>query len=297
MKTLSADLQSHIQSGITTLANCWILKRTDGRQFGFTDHDEPLLVNGLVCEPATGMTGSEIRQSEGFASDDQDVSGIISSDMISEADLMSGRYDGARVETWRVNWQDANQKVLLRTGYLGEVRRAGGNFQTEVRGLSVALEQERGRLYQYSCDAVFGDHRCGIDLSRPDMRFEGSIVEIVSPTELIVSFSTKPQAGRLALGQLTMLSGKAASMTSDILNHQSDHAGERLEMWLPYHAEVAVGDRVRAHVGCNKCFTTCRDVFANQINYRGFPHIPGNDFVLSSPEQHKVRDGSTVIED
>lgn len=297
MKVLSSELKSHLQSGTTTLASCWILKRTDGYTLGFTDHDEPLLVNGTPCEPATGMTGSETRQSEGFASDDQDISGIISSDKISEVDMMSGRYDGATVETWRVNWQDVDQKLLLRTGYLGEIRRTGETFQTEIRGLSVALEQERGRIYQYSCDAVFGDSRCGIDLARPDLSFEGSIVEIASPTELVVSFATAPPSGRLALGQLCVLSGQASSMTFDVLNHHRDGAGDRLEMWLPCHGEIAVGDVVRVYVGCNKCFATCRDVFANQVNYRGFPHIPGNDFVLSSPEQHKVKDGSSLMEE
>ena len=34
---------------------------------------------------------------------------------------------------------------------------------------------------------------------------------------------------------------------------------------------------------CDKRFETCRDVFANAVNFRGFPHLPGQDFVLSGP--------------
>jgi len=34
---------------------------------------------------------------------------------------------------------------------------------------------------------------------------------------------------------------------------------------------------------CDKRFATCRDRFANGINFRGFPHIPGNDFVIAYP--------------
>ena len=30
---------------------------------------------------------------------------------------------------------------------------------------------------------------------------------------------------------------------------------------------------------------TCRDRFDNVVNFRGFPHIPGNDFVISYPVQ------------
>lgn len=34
---------------------------------------------------------------------------------------------------------------------------------------------------------------------------------------------------------------------------------------------------------CDKRFETCRDVFGNTENFRGFPHMPGTDFVLSGP--------------
>ncbi len=34
---------------------------------------------------------------------------------------------------------------------------------------------------------------------------------------------------------------------------------------------------------CDQRFETCRDVFANTENFRGFPHMPGSDFVLAGP--------------
>ena len=34
---------------------------------------------------------------------------------------------------------------------------------------------------------------------------------------------------------------------------------------------------------CDQRFETCRDVFANTDNFRGFPHMPGTDFVLAGP--------------
>lgn len=42
---------------------------------------------------------------------------------------------------------------------------------------------------------------------------------------------------------------------------------------------------------CDKRFSTCRDVFANAQNFRGFPHMPGNDAVISGPGEK--RDGSS----
>lgn len=297
MKSLTPDLAAHLQTGATTLATCWILKRTDGFTLGFTDHDEPLTLKEVTCEPATGMTGSEMRQSQGFASDDQDISGILSSSAISETDLISGRYDGATIETWRLNWQSPEQKLHLRTGYLGEVKRTETSFQAEIRGLSVAMEQERGRIYQYGCDATCGDQRCGLDLTRPDLHFDGTIIAVASRTNLTVNFTNRPSAGRLDLGQMTLLSGEAEGMVFDIMSHNHADEHDQLELWLPLHGDVAPGDQVRVQVGCDKNFATCRDIYANQQNFRGFPHIPGNDFVLSAPDQHQVRDGSTLMKE
>lgn len=41
---------------------------------------------------------------------------------------------------------------------------------------------------------------------------------------------------------------------------------------------------------CDQRFETCRDVFSNSENFRGFPHLPGTDFVLSGPSDG-VNDG------
>ena len=36
---------------------------------------------------------------------------------------------------------------------------------------------------------------------------------------------------------------------------------------------------------CDHSLATCRDVFANVSNFRGFPHLPGPDFILSGPAE------------
>ena len=297
MKTLPPALQEHIQSGVTTLATCWILRRSDGAAIGFTDHDLSLTVQDVLCEPQAGLTGSEIRQSDGFASDDQDISGILVSDRITEADLISGRYDAATIETWRVNWQDTQQSVLLRKGYLGEIKRDRQAFQAEVRGLSVELEQERGRIYQSGCDATLGDARCGVDLAASGLSFEGYINATPSLTDMELMLASRPESGHLCMGRMDILSGKGQGMSFDILSHSAVGEIDRIELWTALHTDISLGDQVCVSVGCDKCFSTCRSRFANQLNFRGFPHIPGNDFVLSFPGQAQDKDGSALMVD
>src|SRR5262249_59559514 len=103
------------------------------------------------------------------------VSSPLRSDRLNEDDLAAGLYDDAAVEIWRVNWADTGQRVLMRAGSLGEVRRSGAAFTAEVRGLAHYLNQPKGRLYQSGCDADLGDARCGLDLANPAFRGTGTL--------------------------------------------------------------------------------------------------------------------------
>ena len=37
------------------------------------------------------------------------------------------------------------------------------------------------------------------------------------------------------------------------------------------------GDTFSVFAGCDKTFATCKAKFDNALNFRGFPHLPGND--------------------
>jgi uncharacterized phage protein (TIGR02218 family) len=48
-------------------------------------------------------------------------------------------------------------------------------------------------------------------------------------------------------------------------------------------AEVEPGCRVELRDGCDKRFETCVTRFANAVNFRGEPHLPGNDLLMRYP--------------
>ena len=111
MKTLVPALQAHLDEGTTTLAWCWRIARADGVTFGFTDHDLTLSFDGTAFEPESGLTASEVRSGSDLSVDAQDAEGVLSSDRITETDILDGRWDNAEVEVWRVNWADTGQRV------------------------------------------------------------------------------------------------------------------------------------------------------------------------------------------
>ena len=126
MKTIAPDLQAHLDEATTTLAWCWRITRADGVAFGFTDHDRTLTFDRTDFEPESGLTASEVRSGSDLSVDAQDAEGVLTSDRITETDILDGRWDNAEVEVWRVNWSDTGQRVLLRRVLAGGCRR--GHF-------------------------------------------------------------------------------------------------------------------------------------------------------------------------
>lgn len=281
MKDLPAGLAAQLASGVTTLCWCWRLNRRDGIVQGFTDHDRDVEFDGTVFEAAAGFTASEVRDSVGLSVDNLEVTGALSSERLAEADLAAGLYDDARVEIFRVDWQEPENRVLMRTGSLGEVRRAGLGFAAEVRGLAHYLQQQEGRVFQYTCDADLGDARCRADISGPAFIATGAILSVSSQRRFSVSGLDEFASGWFSRGLLTFTGGAAASQDIEVKAHVQLAGRVEIELWEPARGPLTVDQPFSVMAGCDKTLATCRGRFSNAVNFRGFPQMPGNDFVTA----------------
>jgi uncharacterized phage protein (TIGR02218 family) len=279
MKTLAAGLSAHLVSGATTLCWCWRLTRRDGTVLGFTDHDRDLTFDATTFEAAAGFTASDMKDAVGLSVDNLEVESALASGRLEENDLAAGLYDDASVEIFRVNWQDTAQRVLMRSGTLGEVRRSGTAFTAEVRGLAHYLNQPRGRLFQYTCDADLGDARCGVDLTAAGFRGSGAIAEIESARRFLAAGLGAFADAWFTRGLLRFTSGANAGRAIEVKAHRLTAGVASLELWQEPPVPIAIGEGFTVAAGCDKLFATCRIKFANSVNFRGFPHMPGNDFL------------------
>lgn len=279
MRNLPPGLQTHLDSRTTTLCHCWRLRLRSGETLGFTDHDEDISFDGTLFEAAAGFTGSEIESSLGLAVDNLEARGALQSAKLDEARLKAGDFDHAEAEIWRVNWRDVSQRVLLRKGHLGEVTHGGSAFAAELRGLSHLLGQTRGRLYQYGCDAELGDQRCGVNLLNPAFSDAGT-VQSVNGAELVlqaIGFADD-WATR---GLIRFDDGAGAGKSLAVKRHRLLNGVTYVSLWAAPPFAVNAGDAVTLFAGCDKQFATCRAKFSNAVNFRGFPHMPGTDFVMA----------------
>ena len=279
MKTLAPGLDAHLATGATTLCWCWRLTRRDGTKLGFTDHDRDLVFDGTTFEAAAGFTASEIKDSVGLNVDNLEVTAAVTSARLTEPDLAAGIYDDAKIEIFRVNWQAVDQRVLMRLGSLGEVKRTGFAFAAEVRGLAHYLQQPKGRLFQYSCDADLGDGRCHVNLSAPANAGTGAIVAVSGTRRFTAGGLTGFASGWFTRGLLTFTSGAAAGQKIEIKSHTLIAGVANIELWAPAVAPLLAGQTFTVTAGCDKTIGTCAAKFANAVNFRGFPHMPGNDFL------------------
>jgi uncharacterized phage protein (TIGR02218 family) len=276
MRDIPEALAAHLAQGATTLCRCWSLTRRDGAVLGFTDHDVALTFDGVTFTAASGLEAAETSAELGFAIGGGDVSGALAVTGLNEADLARGLYDDARVSMWLVNWADIDQRLLLETGFVGEIRRGDGGFTAEVRGLAKAFDEERGRLYMRSCSADLGDARCGVALAVVEASVTSSDGRLGVTAAALAAFAD----GHFTGGRLIFTTGGNTGFTTEVKRHAAAGGLTALQLWQAPPAQILAGDAFMISPGCDKSFATCQSKFGNAVNFRGFPHIPGNDFII-----------------
>lgn len=296
MRDLTPQFAASLQGGATTLCHCWRLIPRQGAPLGFTDHDADIEFGGTVFSAAAGLEAGALEAKLGFAVGGGEVNGALASAALSESDLAGGRFDSASLEIWRVDWSNPDARLLLDLAVIGEVRRSEFAFTAEARSIAHQFDEPVGRLYQAGCAADLGDARCGVDLSAAALRYAGPATATDGRLEFTAAASGFAE-GWFTGGSVEFVSGANAGSRAMIKAHRNHTAGAVISLWASPAAPIAPGDSIVLTAGCDKAFATCRSKFANQINFRGFPHMPGNDIVMSYPNAADVKmDGGSLFQ-
>lgn len=290
----ATGLYAHLATGATTVCRAWAVVRRDGTVYGFTDHDRNLAFDGVAFLASTGLTARALQQTTGLSVDNTEALGALSDISVSEADLLAGRFDGAEVRAWLVNWASVEDRILQFRGTFGEVSRAGGAFQAELRGLTEGLNQPQGKVYQRTCSALLGDGACGFDVSQPGYFTERAVEGVID--QRIFRFGNFPGFDDrwFERGRLVAVNGNAGGLIGVVKNDRIVGDGREIELWQSLGADLVAGDMMRIEAGCDKLAATCRVKFGNFSNFRGFPHTPGEDWLTSYPVSSRANRGRSL---
>jgi uncharacterized phage protein (TIGR02218 family) len=97
-------------------------------------------------------------------------------------------------------------------------------------------------------------------------------------------------------GTLTWGSGANAGQTVKVKLHRVNDGRNELTVWHRPVNAIQPGDAFTVRAGCPHTFSACQSKFSNGVNFRGFPHMPGNDFVLGYAVTGETdNDGSAIV--
>jgi uncharacterized phage protein (TIGR02218 family) len=263
-----------LEGPLTSIAFGWRIERPDGAGLALTSHDERLIIGTTVFEAAPGLSPAAIQRKSGLQPNGSEVAGSISSGSLDEQDLALGRWDGSRVALTAVDWRAIEDpEVPLMRGELGEVRLEQGAFRAELRGAAAKLDAAICPLTSPECRAQFGDKDCRVDLAGR------TLVVTVSGFEGRSLTVDRAVSEDFLWGRARFMSGASCGLSSVLVGID----GDRIELRDTPRAPIAAGDRIELRHGCDKSFATCAGRFANGANFRGEPHLPGNDLLTRYP--------------
>ena len=280
MRELPASITNALYQSVSTFCQCWKLTAINGKSLGFTDHDRDIELDGFIFLAETGFSATDREEGNGLSASNFETTSTISSLSLCEKDIRAGLWDGALAEIWLVNWQDISMRMLLSKSKMGDITREGSVFRAQLLGKAHALTQSRGRILQSSCDAVLGDKRCGINLHNERYSISASISGYSENGRIILTQRLDDFAAEFFTSGIVALSG---GERFEIKTHQKQNMSERIEFWRAPQQEINIGDTIKLYAGCDRSFATCCSKFSNMKNFRGFPHIPGRDYLSGYP--------------
>jgi uncharacterized phage protein (TIGR02218 family) len=285
MRTVSTDLQTHLESELTTLAMCWKITRRDAVVKSYTDHDDLIVYDGVTYTPLESGRPSPYRQSSQLSPASLDVEMAFASATGTDAELRAGLYDHAEVWTFLINWADTSMGIVkLARGRLGEVEIRDNQARIELRSLTQLLSTMIGRIYTPECDADLGDTRCAVSLTTYTKT--GAVLVVTSNKVFTISGTASGQAqSYYDYGKITFSSGLNTGISMQVESYVA--ATNLITLIEPMPYTVASGNTFTLIAGCDRRFLTCKARFSNKDNFRGFPHIPGLDKALVVPVNQK----------
>ena len=126
-----------------------------------------------------------------------------------------------------------------------------------------------------------------MNLEAPTFKGTGAVIDVLRERAFTASGLGAFAAGWFTFGLVKWSTGANAGRRVEVLSHDLVDGVAILTLLEPPVRPITATDTFVVRAGCDKRIATCGTKFANVANFRGFPHIPGQDAVL----RYATKDG------
>jgi len=302
LKSIPVQLLADLRKDTTAIAFLWAIELKDGRMIRGTDHDLDITIpstGGSPADPFEGVyfAGSNITPGDITAGADMSVDNLEVAGAIAEAgatvldvsveDIEGGFLDNAPVSVLVCDWRNPSHGYfVVKRGFLGAISLdSDRKYTTEVRGMTQLLSQIIVQTFSDKCNVVrLGDAKC--KLNTAPFTFTGTVTAVTSRKSFTVSLAGSP-AVPFGSGVITFTDGLNGGFFREVKGDPLLNSGV-LTLWEDMPANVQIGDAFSLEAGCDRTLATCRDTFANVLNFRGYGvFIPGILAITAGPVIHQ----------
>ena len=246
--------------------------------------------NGQVYLTESGYEFSGLDSTSTFASSSIDLNGILQQGAITRDDLMSGKYDNARVYLFATSWanpiEDEEPCGLF---FWGRVECKDDKYTAQMMGSIDVLSQSTGRSYSPTCPWTLFDKTLDGELidwehskcTGPRSAQDGPLLEDFKVTGALTSvtdqymFTDSARAEAVdwfAYGTIRFITGENAGLKPIQIKAFTSGGVILLHEAMFYLPQV--GDQYEMIPGCRKTPAACKEKYSNKINYGGQDHVP-----------------------
>ena len=260
---------------INKLATCWRIFLNEGRLLLFTDSDQDIVLDGELYKSGAYFIPSSIISSNELGQDNFTISGIIDGKFITEEGLLAGDLSNSYIEVFLINLANRfEEKIILKTGWLGEIKYSQQNFTAEVHSLSAKTNNIIGKCYSSSCRAELGDKFCKVNLK--NYSFYGEITMILEDNSFIDSSRIEPD-DYFYQGILIFISGNNRNHKYSVKCYKES----KITIDILFDLKLEMGDKYMITIGCDKQIDSCINKFNNALNFRGEPYVPNKHMLIA----------------
>lgn len=283
MRSIDDRLKASIQSEMATVTLMLKVTPKAGAMLGFTRHPFDLDFDGLTYRASPGMHVTALQSKTGLSVDNLDASGLLDDQVITESDVIGGKYDSARHELFIVDYERLDYgKMILLAGRVYELRLVDQVFTAQLGSLSALLGRQVGAVTSPRCRVKqFGDAQCGLDLSGNHpanglpLTLSGQAITAITGN-LSFQFTCSHPSGFFDNGKLAFTGGNNAGLSIEVKRYTLDSGGASgvIIVQEPLLAPFAVGDVFTVQAGCSRTYGKCQE-YRNVLNGRFEPFIIG----------------------